>query len=81
MIAAVTTGATIALVSDSSDGDPDQQRGDADQQPRHHPEVAQPRRRGEDAAELARRQLDELGGGLAVGLGGRSFADHSAASA
>ena len=78
MIAAVTTGATIALVSDSRAATP---TASAATPTSSHDIIPRSRShfgRVEDAAELARCELDELGGRLAVGLGGRSLADHSA---
>ena len=78
MIVAVMTGTTIVLISDSSHDRAGEQRGDADEQPRHHAEVAQPPGRGEHADELHGLHLDGL---AAVGAAPPPPARHADRSA
>ncbi len=60
MIPAVSTGITIVWVSERNQTAPDERRRHADQQPGGEAEVAEPARGGEDPAQLARLDLDEL---------------------
>ena len=60
MIVAAMTGMTIGGQREQRDG-AGQERHDADEQPGDHAEVAQPARRREDAGQLARLEVDEVG--------------------